>query len=140
MERIMSKKEIRWKQRLSNYKKALDLLSKLIERGSLDLFEEIALIKSFELSYELAWNVIKDFYQEQGSDTLSIQGSKDAFKWAFKMGLIQNGHTWMKMVESRNLTTHTYNEELAKDISTAIIEKYYPELIQLKERLDQLSE
>jgi nucleotidyltransferase substrate binding protein (TIGR01987 family) len=80
----------------------------------------------------LAWNTIKDFYESQGET--EIQGSRDAFRLAFKRGLIENGEIWMEMVKSRALTSHTYNEDTAVEISIAIISNYYPEFIALHKR------
>jgi hypothetical protein len=41
-------------------------------------------------------------------------GSRSATREAFKMGLISNGQRWMDMIESRNNTGHTYNENILK--------------------------
>jgi len=35
--------------------------------------------------------------------------------------LIENGETWMEMINSRVLTSHTYNEDVAEDISSKIV-------------------
>jgi hypothetical protein len=56
-----------------NYQKALVQLTKFIEKGELSELEEQGIIKAFEYTYELAWKVIKDYYEEQGE--VSIQGS-----------------------------------------------------------------
>jgi len=57
--------DIRWIQRFNNYKKALKTLESDIElfktRELLDI-EKRGVIQAFEYTYELAWNVIKDFY------------------------------------------------------------------------------
>ena len=81
--------DIRWKQRFYNYQKALSQLTKFIEKGELSELEEQGIIKAFEYTYELAWNVIKDYYQEQGE--VNIQGSRDALRLAFQRGLIADG-------------------------------------------------
>jgi nucleotidyltransferase substrate binding protein (TIGR01987 family) len=87
--------------------------------------EEQGLIQSFEYTHELAWNVLKDFLEEQGAKNL--YASKDSTREAFKAGLIQNGEIWMDMIQSRNLTSHTYNQEIAREIASKIIENYAPE-------------
>ncbi len=129
--------DIRWLQRFSNYTKALLQLKKFLDRGELNEFEEQGLIKAFEYTYELAWNVIKDFYEEQGEQ--SIQGSKNAFRLAFQRGLIDQGEIWMDMVENRKLTVHTYNEETAKEIVALIQGKYFKEFTQLYDALEAFS-
>lgn len=129
--------DIRWKQRLDNYSKALRQLTRFVERGELNEFEQQGLIQCFEYTYELAWNSIKDVFEAQGE--VGIIGSRDAFRLAFKRGLIENGETWMEMIKSRVLTSHTYNEDVADDISRKIVTLYYPEFIRLHLRLEALS-
>lgn len=130
----MSTSDVRWIQRFHNYNKALEKLSQLLAKGELNEFEELGLIQCFEFNFELAWNVIKDFYEAQGE--FNIQGSRDAFRLGFNRGLLVNGEIWMQMVKSRSLTSHTYNEETAKEVVKAIKNQYYEEFIQLREKLN----
>lgn len=136
-------KDIRWQQRFDNFKRALIQLEsavKLSEERALTDLEKQGVIQSFEYNYELAWNVIKDFYEWQGSEgTLGIQGSRDAFRLAFKRGLIVNGEVWMEMIKSRQMTSHTYDEETSKKVLADIIESYYPEFVALVKTLEQHS-
>jgi len=130
-----NKKDIRWKQRFFNYKMALSQLQEFIEKKELSKMEEQGLIKAFEYNFELAWNVIKDYYEYQG--VTDIQGSRDAFRLAFKRGLIEDGETWMDMIDSRIQTTHTYNEKVARKIAQDIIQRYYGRFQRLKEKLEE---
>ena len=59
---------------------------------------------------------------EQGNDT--IMGSKDAAREAFQRGLVAVGQGWMEMVRSRNLSSHTYNEQIALEISNKVSDSY----------------
>lgn len=134
----MTNKDVRWIQRFANFNKALNQLSRFIEKGELNEFEIQGLIQCFEYNYELAWNTIKDFYEGQGET--DIQGSRDAIRLAFNRGLIEAGDVWMKMVKSRTLTSHTYNLEIAEDISDAIYNEYYPEFMELQKRFKELED
>ena len=134
----MENKDIRWIQRFNNFCKALKQLTKFIEKKELNELEQQGLIQSFEYSYELAWNTVKDFYENQGET--GIQGSRDAIRLAFKRGLIKDGDLWMKMVISRTLTSHTYNEDTAEAIATDIINNYYDEFLKLQKKLAELKE
>lgn len=129
--------DIRWKQRLDNFSKALTQLTKFIEKGELNELEQQGLIQSFEYTYELAWNTLKDFFEAQGQ--IDILGSRDAFRLAFKRGLIENGEAWMEMIKSRVLTSHTYNEAIADAIAHDIVTTYYKEFVRLHTRLETLS-
>ena len=132
----MSKSDIRWHQRFSSYNKALGQLSKFIEKGELNELEEQGLIKAFEYTYELAWNTMKDFYEDQGET--GIQGSRDTIRIAFKRALIIDGDAWMSMIQSRIRTAHTYNEETADEIAEQIIHTYYRLFILLKENFEAI--
>lgn len=135
----MSENDVRWMQRFSNYCKALNQLSDavaLAEKRELTELERKGLIQAFEYTHELAWNTLKDFYEYQGES--GLQGSRDTVKLAFNRGLIENGEVWMDMINSRNQSSHTYNEETAKGIVNAIIEKYEVEFRNLRNKLNEL--
>jgi len=129
-------KDIRWEQRFSNYLKALSRLKKFIDKGNLSELEEQGLIKAFEYTFELAWNTLKDFMEYRGQT--EIYGSRDVIRKAFELGLIEDGENWMDMLKNRNRTSHTYNEETAKEICQAIQERYYRLFLALEEKLTGL--
>lgn len=134
----MTTLDVRWMQRFNNYSKALAQLTRFIERGDLNEFEQQGLIQAFEYTFELAWNTIKDYFESQGE--VSILGSRDAFRLAFRRGLISNGDTWMNMITSRTLTSHTYNEDTADKIAGDVATLYFPEFVALHDRLKLLKE
>jgi nucleotidyltransferase substrate binding protein (TIGR01987 family) len=128
----MAQKDIRWEQRFANYRKALSKFNQAVEilkstNDNLDgtELEEVikeGLIQRFEYTHELAWKVMKDYAEYQGS--YEIKGSRDATREAFQMKLINQADSWMDMIESRNYTSHTYNEETAEEIIDNIISVY----------------
>jgi nucleotidyltransferase substrate binding protein (TIGR01987 family) len=128
--------DIRWKQRFYNYQKAVNQLTKFIEKGELNELEEQGIIKAFEYTYELAWKVIKDYYEQQGE--VAIQGSKDAIRIAFQRGLIADGDNWMKMIKSRIASVHTYNLEVAKQINQDIHNIYFQLFLELQKKMASL--
>lgn len=134
----MTTQDIRWIQRLQHFAKALDQLRKAVEKDTLNELEEQGLIQAFEYTYELSWNMLKDYLKDQG-DT-NITGSRDAFRLAFKRELIEEGEIWMDMVRSRTLTSHTYNEELAEEVADAIRQQYYPQLVLLQAQMESIKE
>jgi nucleotidyltransferase substrate binding protein (TIGR01987 family) len=121
----MNNKDIRWHQRLYNYEKALAQLNKataLNKERKLSELEMQGLIQSFEITHELAWNVMKDYFYYQGNN--EIRGSRDASLQAFKYELINDGEVWMDMILSRYKTNQTYVEKTAKEIVENILIKY----------------
>ncbi len=130
--------DIRWIQRLDNWNRALNQLSKFMQRDELNELEEQGLIQSFEYNHELAWKTQKDFLENSGYTDLF--GSKNVARKAFEVSLIDNGEVWMKMIKHRNETSHTYNEEVTKKIVTAITDDYYSAFCDLNKKLNELSE
>ena len=138
--------DIRWIQRFSNYKKALSKLSEAIDylkdfdsdetSSVLDEILKEGLIQRFEYTHELAWNVMKDFAEYQGN--FDIKGSRDASREAFKMKLVLNGDVWMDMIANRNKSSHTYDEETAKEIFLRILTDYYPAFIEFSANMEKL--
>jgi len=119
--------DVRWKQRLSNFRKAMDRLGaavRLAAERPLSELEQQGLIQAFEFTHELAWNVMKDWFEYQGVVTMT--GSRDATREAFRAGLIHDGESWMEMIKSRNESSHTYNIDVAERITDAILVRYWP--------------
>lgn len=116
----------RWRQRFHNYSKALSQLSEAVslnEQRALSNIEKQGFIKAFEFTHELAWKVMKDFANYQGSSL--IMGSRDATREAFKNELISDGINWMAMIQDRNKAVHTYDESTILEIISRIVEHYH---------------
>ena len=134
----MTNLDIRWQQRFASYQKALLQLQGAVELSSqraLTSLEKQGVIQAFEFTHELAWNMLKDFLQDQGNQT--IKGSKDATREAFKVELISDGEQWMAMIQSRNISSHTYDERTAERLVEVIIRDYYPLFIALKTEMEK---
>lgn len=135
----MSTQDIRWQQRFQNFQKAFSRLEEAVmkykKEGISDL-EEQGLIQRFEFTHELAWNVLKDYFEYQGNT--DITGSRDATREAFNKGLIDDGEGWMEMIKSRNKSSHTYNEDIAKEIVKNVVELYYGLFLKFTDRMTQL--
>jgi nucleotidyltransferase substrate binding protein (TIGR01987 family) len=129
--------DIRWQQRFNSYQKALSQLTKFIDKGDLNELEEQGLVQAFEYTYELGWNLLKDYLHYQG--TPDIFGSRDAIREAFTLGLITDGEGWMKMLQDRNRTSHTYNEAVVAAITANIRHSYFSLFLALREQFDHLS-
>jgi len=133
--------DIRWQQRFENFLKAFSLLEKAVlqhkETGLSDL-EKQGLIQRFEFTHELAWNVLKDYFDYQGNT--SITGSRDATREAFNKAIIMDGEGWMEMIKSRNKSSHTYNEDTANEILKNVVEWYYDLFLAFKDKMNTLKD
>jgi nucleotidyltransferase substrate binding protein (TIGR01987 family) len=141
--------DVRWQQRFSNYKKAVEKLSKAVEAlkdniskknnnvKDIDLLQREGLIQRFEYTHELAWNVIADYAKYQGYQ--DIKGSRDAVRYGLKANLISS-NKWLNMIYDRNLTSHTYDDDNVYEIMIHIIQDYYPLFIDFEKTMENLIE
>lgn len=129
----MTDQDIRWLQRLQNFRKVfgqLDDAVGLMNERELSKLEKQGVIQAFEYTYELAWNLLRDYLKWQGAAHLT--GSRDTIREAFAAGLILEGEQWMAMLQDRNRTSHTYNEETAEAILKAIRSPYHSLFVSLE--------
>lgn len=144
---MTDKSSSRFLQRLDSYSKAYSKFEQLVsmletsspsrlftndETGLKDEIVREALIKRFEFTQELSWNMLKDYLVYQGYT--DIAGSRDAYRKALQIGVI-NDAAWMDMIADRNLSAHNYNEMKSKEISDRIISIYYPLLKELHDSM-----
>lgn len=135
--------DIRWRQRLDNYRKAFNKLCIAAEKLNtltthdediIELMRE-GLIQRFEYTHELAWNLMKDYEAYQGYT--DIRGSRDAIRKALAIGLIDDP-TWMSTIADRNLTSHNYDESTATEVQSTILTDYLPLFKSLLEVMEGL--
>lgn len=135
----LSAHDVRWIQRLMHFSQALAQLrdaNALAQSRALSRLEEQGMIQAFEYTHELAWKVLKDFLESRGVQNL--YGSRDVTRVAFQTGLIVDGDTWMAMIDSRNLTSHTYDEATAQKILKSIRQAYVHQFEMLERRMESL--
>lgn len=106
--------------------KALSSLKQMLDkpvqedRATID-----AAIQRFEFTIELFWGLLKRILKSKGVDAVY---PKDILRQAYAGNLIDDDESqWLSMLNDRNLTSHTYNIDLA-DLIFARIKGYYPVL------------
>lgn len=125
-------KEIRWKQRFSNFKNAFLKLKEATERTSASRLEEEGLIQRFEYTFELAWKTMKDFLEYSG---VRASLPRDVIKEAFNKEIVSNGQAWIDMLEQRNVLAHTYDEANFETAIKLIRKEFFQEMTKLYEYL-----
>ena len=126
----------RWKQRFQNFENAYNTFCRILEGYENDRENEItqmALVQAFEFTYELAWNTMKDFLENEGYD--DVGNSKKTIRTAFKAELISDAEKWMEIIERRNLASHAYNAIILKETVDFIHNEFYPTVKKLYEDL-----
>lgn len=103
---------------LERLKEAIDLYKEQENPVLLD-----GTIQRFEFCVELGWKLLKEYleFEKLGE----FNSPRATIKESFSIGLIEDAEKWLDMLDDRNLTSHTYDEEIAKEIYRNIITKYY---------------
>lgn len=92
-----------------------------------------AAIQRFEFSFELCWKTARRFAKAEG---LEVGSPREAVKTAARLGWIADDPTWLRMLEDRKRTSHTYNEATAEEIYSRLPE-YADAMAGLAQRLTQ---
>lgn len=121
---------------LLNFLSALKQLEKFTAMPVENDRDKAGVIQAFEFTFELAWKTIQKAVEKQG---LQAGSPKLAFKAAFQVGWIQEAEQadWIKLLEDRNLTSHTYQEELANEIFQRIQSQHVHRLRTLYNRIEK---
>lgn len=101
-----------------NFEVAFNKLYQFSTQELKDDLDKAGLIQGFEFTFEQCWKAIQ---KAAGHEGVKIASPKSAFSWAMEKGWIagQDEKKWLDMLQDRNLTSHTYREEIAN----AVIEK-----------------
>lgn len=108
----------------------------LSQSRELSELEQQGLIQAFEFTHELAWKVMKDYLRSLGMETLIA--SRDSTRAAFAAELISDGEAWMDMILSRNLSSHTYNLDIATHLVSKISATYAPLLGSFEKKMREI--
>ncbi len=106
----------RLKERLNVAVKALESLLDLPLENNVDDIVRDAAIQRFEYSFETVWKAAQLYLRE--SEGLELGSPKGVVRACLQVGVLTEGQarTALELVDDRNLTVHTYNEDLAKRI------------------------
>ncbi len=119
---------VRWQQRFQNFEKAYNRLVTAIERFKQNSEDELileGLVQTYEFTYELAINTTRDYLVNSGHPLVDVASPRVTIKQALTDSIMTDGTVWMSAIEDRNLTSHTYDEEIAKEVVKNICEKYF---------------
>jgi nucleotidyltransferase substrate binding protein (TIGR01987 family) len=110
------------KLQLENLENATERLKAALEYDPLELDIVMdAVIQRFEFTFETAWKSVKLAAKAVGYDCKSPKG---CLKLAYRMGWIKDEERWLELLEARNLTSHTYDQETAVDVYETVKENF----------------
>ena len=131
-DKLNNLKDIRWRERFEHFEKSYKLLEKYINQENKTELENAGLIQFFKMTFELSWKLLKDYLESIGFE---VKSPRETIKKAFQIELIDDGHIWMDALLNKNITIHTYYEELAEEIVKDIKERYFGQFKKLYQKL-----
>lgn len=99
--------------KLDELKNALFKLDEGIGQVNPSQLEKDGILQRFEFTFELVWKVIQEFSQTQGVEVVS---PREAIRIGAQLGIIDTPEDWLIDLKNRNLTTHIYDEQTAREI------------------------
>ena len=126
------KRNIRWQQRFENFERAFTLLREAFEKDVAEMsdLEKEGVVQRFEYTFELAWKTLKDYLVYSGIVFDQITPRR-IIKEAFAAKIIEDGQTWIDMLEQRNLMSHTYDRKTFDGVIDNISQRYFAALEQV---------
>ena len=104
--------------------KALKKLNEALKQPETELNRD-ATIQRFEFTFEMSWKIMQSIAK---TNKPKLYGVKAIIREAAALGLISQPEAWLDFLEDRNLTVHTYKEELAKQIYANV--KKFPKFVE----------
>ncbi|MDR0272274.1 MAG: nucleotidyltransferase substrate binding protein [Clostridiales bacterium] len=123
-------KQARLEQRRENFSRAINLLSKQSEKEVIDDENIAATLHFFEMAFELAWKLLKDYLEIQG---VIVNSPREVIKKSFQLEYIDDGVLWLEMLDARNSISHMYEESMAKELFLCIKERFIFPLLKVGE-------
>ena len=127
---------------LSSFEKVLNSLYEVISiynEDKTNLITRDSMIQRFEYTYSISLKMIKRYFSKSAFIPENVESMtfNSMVRQANKMGLLcSNLEKWDDYRQKRNLTSHTYNENAAKEV-VSIIEDFANEAQYLLDRLKE---
>ena len=96
-----------------------------------------ATVLNFNLTFDIAWKVMKDILvKELGVLDFPLGSSRGTLQQAFQNGIIDDDG-WMRMLKDRNQLAHAYDGTLAAKKIQVVIGEYYKLFLKLKDSVEK---
>jgi len=98
---------------LDELKRAIRRLREALDLPKSDIIRD-SVIQRFEFTVELSWKGLQRYLKASGiSESLT---PKNTFREAAKLGVVSDPEAWIRFIDARNLSSHTYKESLAEEV------------------------
>ena len=122
----------RFVEQREQFERALARLHEALDENETALIRD-ALIQRFEFTFEMAWRCLHRYLANKGVKL--PQQAWAVLPEAFQSQLITDAQVWDLLRECRNLTSHTYKEDMAIQVAAMVRGQGIAAFDQLAERL-----
>ena len=125
---------------ITSLENAVKRLGEILVRYQRDVSDDgirDAVIQRFEFTYSIALKTLRKYFIERAFvvDDVEHMSFNDMIRTANNLDLLKsNLEIWTNYRNMRNLTSHTYNEEIALKV-VSIIPAFYEEILYLVDKL-----
>jgi nucleotidyltransferase substrate binding protein (TIGR01987 family) len=119
--------------KLDELKRAIIRLKEALALPKTDIIRD-SVIQRFEFTVELSWKALQRHLKASGiSEVLT---PKNTFREAARIGVVQDPEAWIRFIDARNLSSHTYKESLAEQVyaSALLLPQFADDLVQAIEQ------
>lgn len=123
--------------KMQNLQMALKKLAAFIANPIADERDEAGIIQAFEFTIELAWKTLQALAE---AEMFQVASPKAALTFALRAGFINiaDEAKWVQMLKDRNMTSHTYNADLARDICKRVCQQHFTLINDLVARIEKV--
>jgi nucleotidyltransferase substrate binding protein (TIGR01987 family) len=123
------------KKKIEVAQKALKTLKNILKYPYSEITRD-ASIQRFEYCFEIIWKTVKLYLEYY--EGIICNSPKSCFRELFSTGLIDENKTikLLEMTDDRNLTSHTYDEELAKELYNKL-RQYYKLMEEILKKIEK---
>ena len=115
---------------IQQFEKAVTRLKEFLDVSETDIIRDSA-IQRFEFTLDISWKMLKALLEEKKG--IICFSPKECFREAYRQGIINYDEDWIKFVDMRNETVHTYNEDTAERIYSQLpnVLSHFEELLKI---------
>jgi nucleotidyltransferase substrate binding protein (TIGR01987 family) len=122
----------RTRKAVDSFRRALAALERSVGTPVTEPRDLSGIVKDFELLYDLSWKTLKKVLESAGH---APGTAREVYQVAYQTGFIGDESGWLEMIDDRNRTVHTYNEEFARELAGRIRDRYVPLFRELGDKL-----
>ena len=97
--------------------RSLDRLGGALRVGAEEPLAIDGTIQRFESTFELFWKSVRRLLASQG---IEANSPRTVLQQAYRLGWLDDEQSWLKLLDDRNLTSHTCREALAQEIYSRV--------------------